>query len=52
MLSAKLSEITGVQCDFLALGHQSDLPSGEESDDAYISKIYETFGQGPVDIVE
>jgi len=52
MLSAKLSEITGVQCDFLALGHQSDLPSGEESDDAYISQIYETFGQGPVDIVE
>ena len=52
MLSSKLSEITGEKCDFMAVGHQTDLPAGEESDDVYMKKIYETFGQGPVDIIE
>lgn len=52
VISAKLSEITGAKCDFHAVGHQTDLNSDEDNDDVYMSRIYETFGQGPVNIVE
>lgn len=51
LISKTLSEITGGQCDFIAVSHHSDT-AGDENDDAYMARIYETFGQGPVDIVE
>jgi len=51
-ISKKLSEITGKTCNFQAVGHQFSASAGEENDDAYMAKIYETFGHEPVDIID
>ena len=51
-LSKKLTEITGKESDFLAVSHHTGKTTGEENDDAYMARIYETFGKGPVDIVD
>ena len=48
-----LAQITGHTCDFQAGERKQGRAAAPDSDEAdYLSKLYETFGQEPVDIVE
>ena len=47
-----LKEITGKEYRFEALAPTGNTGSGNNSDEAYIGRLYETFGKEPVDIVE
>jgi len=47
-----LSEITGRNCTFTAVGHSAESSSCDESEQAYLENIYDTFGQEPVDVVD
>ena len=46
-----LKDITGTDCSFTAVRHD-EVPQDDESDDAYLATIYETFGREPVDVVD
>ena len=47
-----LHEITGTEIMFHASAAQQAAKETDKSDEAYIGKLYETFGQEPVDVVE
>lgn len=50
-ISSILKDITGTDCTFSAIRHD-EVPQEDESDDAYLATIYETFGREPVDVVD
>ena len=52
MISDVLKEISGRECMFTAVPRDSAHAADNSSDDAYLETIYETFGRGPVNIVD
>ena len=47
-----LKELTGQEYRFEAVPFSEDAGNAKNTDEAYISRLYETFGKEPVDIVE
>ena len=47
-----LTEITGQECTFTAVAHDTAPATDDSNDDAYLKTIYETFGKEPVNIVD
>ena len=47
-----LYEITGNDYEFRAAAADSKPPAADNSEDAYIQKLYDTFGKEPVDVVD
>ena len=47
-----LSELTGSTCDFRAIGREQALPTEDTGEEAYLKKLYETFGTEPVDVID
>ena len=52
MICGCLNEITGEDCTFTAVAQDSAPAAEDNSDDAYLKTIYETFGKEPVNIVD
>lgn len=52
MISDVLKEISGRECMFTAVPRDSAHAADNSNDDAYLETIYETFGRGPVNIVD
>ncbi len=46
-----LADITGQQCMFSAIEKDSAVMT-DNSDDAYLETLYDTFGKGPVNVVD
>ena len=47
-----LREISGADCIFNAAAAKQETTETDNSDDAYINGLYQTFGQEPVDVVD
>ena len=52
MICECLTEITGQECTFTAVAHDTVPVSDDNTDDDYLKTIYETFGKEPVNIVD
>ena len=50
-IADRLTEITGHQCQFQAVGHLSDSSAGKE-DEAFMTQMVETFGRNSVNIID
>ena len=53
MICDCLNEITGGNCTFTAIAHGTPMSAAsDKGDDAYLNRLYETFGREPVDVVD
>ena len=52
IITDALNELAGTECSFEAVAFSDAAPAANQTEEAYIQQLYDTFGKEPVDIVD
>lgn len=52
IITDALKELAGTECSFEAVAFSDAAPAANQTEEAYIQQLYDTFGKEPVDIVD